>query len=239
MDQNFKKDLFIQKIFSEVANKYDFMNDLMSFGLHRVWKKRLISKIKNLNTSILDVATGTGDIVLYINEKSKNFGANTSVTACDPNFEMLEICREKVFDKNVKNFSSCVANAEKLPFEDNSFDFYVISFGIRNVSSITSMMREAYRVLKPMGKFLSLEFTRPQQDFLSYFKDIYLSCVIPKLGRFIAGNEEAYSYLSDSIKSFYSSEELRSFIQNVGFLNVGFEEMHFKVASIHFGIKYG
>ncbi len=233
-----RKRSLVDDVFSDVANKYDLMNDLMSFGAHRLWKDDFVSNIPNLNSRILDMAGGTGDIAFKIKERSIAQGKNPEIVVCDINKDMLEICQNRAVDKNyLDNFQILVADAEDLPFEDNSFDYYTISFGIRNMLCIERTLEEAYRVLKPGGKFLCLEFSRVQNDIMRPLYDFYSFNLLPNIGKTVTDNKEAYQYLAESISLFPDQEDFKTMIQEVGFENVAYKNLTFGVAAIHYGYK--
>jgi|TARA_B110000438_G_scaffold228273_1_gene222812 demethylmenaquinone methyltransferase/2-methoxy-6-polyprenyl-1,4-benzoquinol methylase len=223
---------FISKVFQDVFDKYDLMNDLMSLGVHRLWKKKFINYLNpQLNTKLIDVASGTGDIARLFLEKVNYRG---HVYCVDENNEMLNLSKKKIkVASRVKWFCN---NAEKLPFDKNFFDYYTISFGIRNVENIDIALKEAYRVLKPGGKFLCLEFSKVQNEFLNKFYQTY-SKTIPKVGELIVGKSEPYKYLIDSIKKFYDQEEFSEQIQNQNFTNVTYKNLNAGVVAIHSAIK--
>jgi demethylmenaquinone methyltransferase/2-methoxy-6-polyprenyl-1,4-benzoquinol methylase len=151
---------------------------------------------------------------------------------------MLKICQAKAIDKNIlSNLDLVVADAEKLPFADNSFDYYTVAFGIRNVLSIEKSLKEAYRVLKPTGKFLCLEFSRVQNELMKPLYDFYSFNIIPNIGKYVTNNESAYRYLAESISVFPDQEDLKTQIQNTGFSDVNYKNLTFGVAAIHYGYK--
>jgi len=204
----------VSKVFHDVFDKYDLMNDLMSFGVHRLWKKNFIHLLNpQKNTTLIDVASGTGDIAkLYL--KKVNYKGH--VCCVDENKEMLDLNKKKFKENdNVKWYCN---SAEKLPFENNYFDYYTISFGIRNIENINNALKEAHRVLKPGGRFLCLEFSKVKNEILNKFYKTY-SKSIPLIGKFIVGKSEPYEYLINSIENFYSQEE---FFQKITSLFVPF-----------------
>ena len=216
------------KVFQDVFDKYDLMNDLMSLGVHRVWKKNLINWLNPQdNTTLIDVASGTGDIAkLYLN-KTNYKGA---VYCVDENKGMLDLNKKKLENNSkVKWFCS---NAEKLPFKNNFFDYYTISFGIRNINNINTALKEAYRVLKPGGRFLCLEFSKVENEILNKFYRTY-SKSIPKICKFIVGKSEPYEYLIDSIEKFYSQEEFFVQIKKQNFTNISYRNLTGGIAAIH------
>ena len=229
---NQDKTKLVNSVFTNVHKKYDLMNDLMSLGIHRVWKKQLIELLNpQENTKLIDVASGTGDIAkLYL--KKINF--NGSVSCVDENKEMLNLSKIK-FSKNYPANWFC-NNAEKLPFKDNSFDYYTISFGIRNVDNINVALNEAYRVLKPGGRFLCLEFSKVKNNFLNKFYQTY-SKSIPKIGKLIVGKSEPYEYLIDSIEKFHNQNEFIKLIKKQNFANVSYRNLSGGIVAIHSGWK--
>lgn len=228
-----EKDKLVGKVFSSVAKKYDLMNDIMSFGVHRLWKEKLIEQLIP-NRKLLDMASGTGDIAhRYYNKCS-----DPDITLCDINFDMLLNGRNKLLDKGIfKGLKYVTASAESLPFKDNSFDYYTIAFGIRNVTNIDEALREAHRVLKPKGKFICLEFSKPCNGQFAKLYELYSFNIIPKMGSFIAGDEESYRYLVESIKLFPSQDEFAKLIENSGFSHCNYFNLSLGVASLHIGFK--
>lgn len=228
----------VDGVFSDVASKYDLMNDLMSGGVHRLWKNNFCQMIPNLNGSILDVAGGTGDIAFRLKEKAKKQNKDPHITICDINKDMLEVCKNRAIDRNIlKNIDFVVGDAEKLPFPDNSFDYYTIAFGIRNMLSIENALKEAYRVLKPTGKFLCLEFSKVDNDILRPLYNFYSFNIIPAIGEHVAQNRDAYKYLVESISLFPNQEDFKTMIQEAGFSDVNYKNLTFGVAAIHYGFK--
>jgi len=233
-----KKQGLVNNVFSNVADKYDLMNDLMSFGLHRLWKDEFIRQIPNLNSHVLDVASGSGDIALKLAKKARDRGNNISLTLSDINEEMLKNAKKKSIDLNLfKNLEFKVASAESLPFPDNSFDYYTIAFGIRNVPDINKALKEAYRVLKPMGKFICLEFSKVKEGHLKDFYKFYSFNIIPSIGQVITGNKEAYEYLVESIDLFWTQDEFRIMIKDAGFEEVNYKNLSNGIVAIHSAYK--
>ncbi len=222
-----KKDL-VDKVFAEVSDKYDLMNDLMSFGVHRMWKSRLLDWMNpKKNDSLIDIASGTGDIAKAF-LKRVNF--NGSVACVEPSKLMLIAGKKKL--KNLKNIKWYCTPAEKLPFKNESFDIYAVSFGMRNFSNIDLSIKEARRVLKTGGRLMCLEFSKVDNEVLSKIYDEY-SKLIPHLGRYIVGKSEPYEYLIQSIKKFYSQEELLKKIELGGFEKVEYRNLSGGIAAIH------
>ena len=225
------KDKLVNSVFTKVYKKYDLMNDVMSFGVHRIWKQKFIDGMNpQLNTNLIDVAAGTGDIARLFSKKTNN----SNITCIEPNKEMFNEGRNSL--KKYKNIRWINSKAEKLPLESNSFDFYSISFGIRNVSDINLSLKEAFRVLRPGGRFMCLEFSKIENEMLN---DIYkrYSKSIPYIGKWIVGSEKPYNYLIESIENFYNQEKLVEIINKNGFSNVQFRNLSGGIAAIHSGWK--
>jgi len=219
-------------VFDSVAGKYDLMNDLMSGGLHRLWKDRLIREISPVKGQhFLDIAGGTGDIAFRI---YKATGGECTVTVSDINGSMLAVGRKRAIDKGiVRNITWREADAAHLPFADNSFDVYTIAFGLRNVTLIDDALREAYRVLRPGGRFFCLEFSHVEEPILAKLYDAYSFGIIPKIGKIVAKDENSYQYLVESIRAFPPQEELRNRLLEAGFDQARFTNLTYGVVSIH------
>lgn len=209
----------VQNIFSDVSSKYDLMNDVMSGFQHRIWKKKFVGDMTlKPNLQHLDVATGTGDIVKELVKRLERNNLSYQITASDLNENMLSEGKAKLFDQGIfKHIDWVVANAEELPFENDSFDSYSIAFGIRNVTDIPKALKEAYRCLKPGGSFYCLEFSQPDHSLFKKAYDFYAFQVIPKIGGVLAGNKDAYAYLSESIETFLSAPAFESLLKDAGF----------------------
>ena len=218
----------VTRDFQDVFDNYDLMNDLMSLGVHRLWKKNFINWLNpQKNTTLIDVASGTGDIAkLYLNK----INYKGHVCCVDENKEMLNINKGKLKrNANVKWFCN---SAEKLPFKNNLFDYYTISFGIRNIDNINNALKEAYRVLKPGGRFLCLEFSKVENKILNKLYKTY-SKSIPKLGKFIVGKSEPYEYLVNSIEKFHSQESFFQQIRKQKFVNISYRNLSGGIVAIH------
>ena len=227
-----QKTKLVQDVFSSVAPSYNLMNDLMSLGMHRLWKKRFVEimDIKN-NEIILDVGSGSGDIAMEIlKEKLK-----TSLYLLDLNEDMLSEGQKRL--KNLKNIKFFIGNAEKLNFKNNFFDKYVISFCLRNVTEYQLSLKEAYRVLKPGGKYCCLEFSTPKSSLISGSYKIYKSKILTLLGEIVANDKNAYEYLSESIDLFPSQEELSQNLEDCGFTKVETINLFNGIVAIHTGYK--
>ena len=226
------KSKLVNSVFSEVYKRYDFMNDIMSLGIHRVWKEKFIDWMNpQPNTKLIDVASGTGDIAkLFFNKTGKT----GQITCIEPNKLMLQEGEKKL--KKYENIKWINASAEKIPVKDNSFDYYSISYGIRNVSDINTTLKEALRILKPGGRFMCLEFSKIDNEFLNYLYKQY-SKTIPFLGKLVVGSDEPYKYLIESIEKFYNQEQLAKLIIDNGFSNVEYRNVSNGISTIHSGWK--
>ena len=233
MQQNLQnKKGLVQSVFDQVHDKYDLMNDFMSLGVHRIWKKNLINMMNpSKNQKLIDVACGTGDIAKLFLE---NTDQKSQITCVDPNRGMIKKGKEKL-DSN-KNLKWIIAPAEKLPLADNSFDFYTISFGLRNTKNLNKALNEAHRVLKPGGRFLCLEFSKIQNFGLSKFYKNY-SKIIPSLGKLIVGEKKPYEYLIKSIEDFVNQDELIELMLKNNFTKCEYRNLSGGIVSIHSGWK--
>ncbi|MES2215440.1 MAG: bifunctional demethylmenaquinone methyltransferase/2-methoxy-6-polyprenyl-1,4-benzoquinol methylase UbiE [Pseudomonadota bacterium] len=229
----------VGEVFSSVASKYDLMNDAMSLGVHRIWKRQFVDLVPSSAMRLLDVAGGTGDVAIRCHEKLHNAKSGTpEITICDINHEMLLEGRGKAVNHNIlKNMYYVQGDAEDLPFPDNTFDCYTIAFGIRNVTNIDAALSESYRVLKPGGKFLCLEFSKVNSLIIEKFYDLYSMHIIPQIGRCIAGDRDAYQYLVESIRKFPDQHKFTSLIEGVGYQAVRHTNLTFGVAAIHVAYK--
>ncbi len=226
------KSKLVNSVFSEVYQKYDLMNDIMSFGIHRVWKEKFIDWMNPFqNSKLIDVASGTGDIAKLFSKKNNNV---CEVTCVEPNIKMLEIGEKNL--KNFKNINWIKSNAEVLPVNDNFYDFYTISFGIRNVTNIEKVLKEAFRVLKPGGRFMCLEFSKIDNELINLFYKNYAK-VIPFVGKYVVGSSKPYEYLIESIDKFYNQEQLSELISRNGFSNVEYRNLSNGISAVHSGWK--
>ncbi|KAL1929653.1 hypothetical protein VTP01DRAFT_1791 [Rhizomucor pusillus] len=241
-----EKESLVHKVFANVAGNYDVMNDAMSLGIHRIWKDEFIRKMApGPGTKLLDVAGGTGDIALRFLDYCRNIhrDSTASVTMVDINPHMLEEGKKRFMTTpywNTNQADFIVQNAENLTaIEDSSMDVYTIAFGIRNCTHIDKVVKEAYRVLKPGGKFMCLEFSKVDNPLISKIYDIYSFDVIPVLGQVIAQDRDSYQYLVESIRKFPSQDEFAQIIRDAGFSTVGkgYTNLTFGVAAIHSGFK--
>jgi len=222
----------VKNVFDQVFDKYDLMNDFMSLGIHRMWKRSLINMMNPSNDQkLIDVGCGTGDIAkIFLHNVNKN----AEITCVDPNVGMINKGKEKL--KQFKNLNWVIAPAEKLPLADNSFDFYTISFGLRNTKNLDQSLSEAYRVLKPGGKFLCLEFSKIQNASLDLIYKNY-SKLIPLIGKVIVGEREPYEYLVKSIEKFVNQDELVDLMKKNNFKKNTYRNLSGGIVSIHSGWK--
>jgi demethylmenaquinone methyltransferase/2-methoxy-6-polyprenyl-1,4-benzoquinol methylase len=226
------KTKLVNSVFSKVYKKYDLMNDIMSLGVHRIWKSKLIDWMNpQLNDSLIDVASGTGDIAKLFSLKIKN---SSKISCIEPNNEMYFAGKNNL--KNFKNVIWHKAKAEKLPFKNDIFNFYTISYGIRNVSDINLTLKEAFRVLKPGGRFMCLEFSKVNNEMINFLYQNY-SKAIPFIGKYIVGSSKPYDYLVKSINQFYSQKELVNLMKQNGFSNIEYRNLSNGISAIHSGWK--
>ncbi len=219
-------------VFSSVARRYDMMNDLMSGGMHRLWKDRFVARVKpRIGENILDMAGGTGDIAFRMARR----GAH--VTVSDINADMLQVGEERARQRGFTSLTWKVENAEKLSFADATFDAYTIVFGIRNVTDIPAALREAHRVLNRGGRFFCMEFSSSDWPGFSDLYDAWASKVIPRIGKVIAGDEDSYRYLVESIRRFPRPPAFRQMIADAGFVRAFAEPMLGGLVTIHSGWK--
>ncbi|WP_036262623.1 bifunctional demethylmenaquinone methyltransferase/2-methoxy-6-polyprenyl-1,4-benzoquinol methylase UbiE [Methylocapsa aurea] len=228
----------VDDVFHKVASRYDLMNDLMSAGLHRVWKDIFAAKVKPSRQARfrhLDVAGGTGDIAFRV---AKAGSRQTEITVLDINADMLEVGRERASKRNFPAHLEFIeANAEDLPFADDSFDAYTIAFGIRNVPRIDKALSEALRVLKRGGRFLCLEFSNVNVPGLAKLYEAYSFHAIPRLGQLVTGDADSYRYLVESIARFPEAESFREMIAGAGFERAAFTRLSGGIVAIHSGWK--
>ncbi|HVV42532.1 MAG TPA: bifunctional demethylmenaquinone methyltransferase/2-methoxy-6-polyprenyl-1,4-benzoquinol methylase UbiE [Nitrobacter sp.] len=231
------KQTLVNDVFHSVAARYDLMNDLMSGGLHRAWKDVMITTLNpprnDAPFALLDVAGGTGDIAF---RAAKASGYGFHATVCDINGDMLNVGRERAIRQHLDDRVVFVeGNAESLAFPDRRFDAYTIAFGIRNVPRIDQALREAYRVLKPGGRFLCLEFSTVDVPGLDKLYDLFSFKVIPPLGRAVTGDAESYQYLVESIRKFPRPEAFAGMIRDAGFARVGWQALSGGIVALHSG----
>lgn len=229
-----EKENLVHGVFSSVAGRYDLMNDLMSGGIHRLWKRDMIDALNpQPGWTTLDVAGGTGDIAFAITRRARRRGGEASVTVCDINADMLAEGKRRADAKGETAVSWVEGNGEKLPFADDTFDAYTIAFGIRNFTHIDAALREAYRVLKPGGRFLCLEFSKIAVESLAPVYDAFSFEVLPRIGYVVANDADSYRYLVESIRCFPPQEDFAAMIRDAGFARVKYTNKTFGVAALH------
>ena len=222
----------VGEVFSSVARRYDMMNDLMSGGMHRLWKDRFVNRVKpRAGEDILDMAGGTGDVAFRMAER----GAR--VTVSDINADMLAVGRERAQGRGLMGLSWKVENAEALSFSDATFDAYTIVFGIRNVTDIPAALREAHRVLKRGGRFYCMEFSSSEWPGFAKLYDLWASNVIPRIGKAVAKDEDSYRYLVESIRRFPRPNAFKAMVGQAGFVRAAAEPMLGGLVTIHSGWK--
>lgn len=235
-----QKQGMVNAVFDKVASKYDVMNDVMSGGMHRVWKNAFVSQMNPPKQTArayrhLDVAGGTGDIAFRMVERSNH---TIHSTVLDINADMLRVGEERAAAKGFAETTTFIeGNAEALPFEDNSFDAYTIAFGIRNVPRIDKALAEAHRVLKRGGKFQCLEFSEVDLPVLEKLYDTYSFRAIPVMGKMITGHAEPYQYFVESIRKFPNQERFAEMVETAGFQRVAYRNLTGGIAAIHSGWK--
>ena len=226
------KTKLVNSVFSKVYRKYDLMNDIISFGVHRIWKEKFIDWMNpSANSKLIDVASGTGDIAKLF---SNQFNNTSKITCVEPNTEMFMEGKKNL--KEYQNISWVKAQAEKIPVKNDTYDHYSISYGIRNVTNINKTLKEAYRVLKPGGRFMCLEFSKINNEILDFFYKQY-SKTIPIIGKYIVGTSEPYEYLIKSIDQFYTQKELIKLMNNNGFSHSEYRNLSNGISAIHSGWK--
>lgn len=225
----------VRGVFDSVADQYDIMNDLMSMGIHRIWK-RIAVQLSNVRKGerVLDLAGGTGDLTALFNER---VGAEGQVVLADINAQMLRTGRDRMIDRGLANIRYAQVNAECLPFEDNTFDCVCIAFGLRNVTDKDAALRSMHRVLKPGGRVIVLEFSHPTDKVTEKVYDFYSFNILPKIGRFVAKDEDSYRYLAESIRMHPKQDELKKMMENAGLERCEYFNMTQGIVAVHRGYK--
>ena len=222
-------------VFDSVADNYDLMNDLMSFGIHRLWKKIAVETAGlREDFKILDLAGGTGDMVKLMRSKISNQG---SIILSDINWSMLHEGRNRLIDEGIEDVQMAQIDAQYLPFKENTFDLITIAFGLRNVTNKKTALESILSSLKPGGKLIILEFSKPTNDIFRELYDIFSFEVIPKIGELVAQSEDSYRYLAESIRMHPTQEELKMLMESVGFSNCNFDNLTNGIVAIHSGKK--
>lgn len=232
-----EKASMVADVFHSVADKYDVMNDLMSLGVHRLWKRFTIdcSGIRP-GQKVLDLAGGTGDLAAKF---SRLTGPNGKVVVADINASMLQVGRDRLRDKGITgNVEWVQADAEHLPFPENHFDLVTIAFGLRNVTDKDQALRSMYRVLKPGGRLLVLEFSKPESEAFSKVYDWYSFNLLPAMGKLITNDAESYQYLAESIRMHPDQESLKTMMENAGFEQATYHNLTGGIVALHRGFKF-
>ncbi|MEW7867697.1 bifunctional demethylmenaquinone methyltransferase/2-methoxy-6-polyprenyl-1,4-benzoquinol methylase UbiE [Aeromonas diversa] len=232
-----EKETLVAGVFHSVAAKYDLMNDLMSFGIHRLWKRFTIdcSGVRK-GHKVLDLAGGTGDLTAKF---SRIVGETGQVVLADINDSMLKVGRDKLRNLGISgNVAFVQANAEALPFPDNHFDLITIGFGLRNVTDKAKALASMFRVLKPGGRLLVLEFSKPESEVMAKLYDLYSFKLLPKMGELVANDSESYQYLAESIRMHPDQETLKGMMEQVGFEDVSYYNLTQGVVALHRGYKF-
>jgi demethylmenaquinone methyltransferase/2-methoxy-6-polyprenyl-1,4-benzoquinol methylase len=231
-----EKTFLVKNVFDSVSKRYDLMNDVMSFGLHRLWKQYAIdvAQVKS-GAMVLDLASGSGDLARAL---VKKVGPTGMVYASDINFSMLREGIDKSLDQGIhESISYVLADAESLPFQSNFFDCVMISFGLRNITRKERALNSIYRVLKPGGKLIVLEFSHPHSSIVRKIYDRYSFDILPKLGELIADDRESYQYLAESIRKHPSQDMLKAMMEKSGFVMCKFHNLTFGIVAMHIGYK--
>mgnify|MGYP000362553626 CR=1 FL=1 len=230
-----EKSKMVGNVFDTVASNYDLMNDLMSFGIHRLWKRVAIeSSSLRKDSKVLDLAGGTGDMVKLMRDK---VGEEGLIVLSDINRSMLEEGRDRLINDGVEGINIAQIDAQFIPFEDETFDLITIAFGLRNVTDKDKAMRSMLRALKKGGKLIVLEFSRPTNEIFREIYDVFSFEIIPKIGELIANTEESYRYLAESIRMHPTQEELKTMMEEAGFKDCNYENLTNGVVAIHSGVK--
>ncbi|MBN0986250.1 MULTISPECIES: bifunctional demethylmenaquinone methyltransferase/2-methoxy-6-polyprenyl-1,4-benzoquinol methylase UbiE [Amphritea] len=231
-----EKQAKVADVFHSVASKYDIMNDLMSGGIHRIWKRLTIEQSGvRRGHKVLDIAGGTGDLTMRF---SRLVGSEGKVVLADINDSMLKVGRDRLMDRGITgNVEFVQANAEALPFPDNTFDCITIAFGLRNVTFKEKALASMARVLKPGGKVMVLEFSKTENPLLTKAYDLYSFNLLPKIGKLIAGDEDSYRYLAESIRMHPDQETLKGMMEEAGLTQCKYQNMTGGVVALHTGIK--
>ncbi len=217
----------IRTVFTAVAPRYDLMNDLMSMGIHRLWKRKLARRVADVHGKTVDLAGGTGDVARLLRSPQRQ------VTVCDPSEAMMQVGRQR---PGMQGIDWLVGEAEQLPLPDASVDLLTVSFGLRNATHLEKALSEAHRVLKPGGSFVCLEFSQPA-FWLAPFYNLYSFLVIPRLGALVAREPIAYQYLVESIRRFPNQTGFAALMQQAGFKDIRWENLSFGIAALHFGSR--
>lgn len=224
----------VEQMFDNISGKYDLLNRILSMGIDVRWRKKVVKSVKKANPkTVLDIATGTGDLAIQIAKSTQ-----AQITGFDLSAGMLEVGRKKVAKEKLDDRIEMIqGDAEKMPFEDNSFDVITVAFGVRNFENLKKGLDEIYRVLKPGGKFIILEFSQPESFPMKQLYAFYSKNILPKIGKQISKDESAYTYLPDSVKAFPYGEEMKKILKNSNFSKSSDKKLTFGIASIYESLK--
>jgi demethylmenaquinone methyltransferase / 2-methoxy-6-polyprenyl-1,4-benzoquinol methylase len=230
-----EKAKMVRGVFNSVASSYDIMNDLMSAGVHRLWKNQMVEWLNpQPGWNVLDVGGGTGDIAFRIQDKIAKHGGTSHITVCDINHEMLKVGRGRAIDgQRLEGLSWLCGNAESVPIPDQSLDAYTIAFCIRNVTDIPAALADARRVLKPGGRFMCLEFSQVVMPVLDKIYDLYSFKLLPEIGALVAKDRDSYQYLAESIRKFPPQETFAQMIRDAGLEQVKYRNLTGGIAALH------
>lgn len=233
-DSDLSKKEQVEKMFDNISGKYDLLNRILSMGIDQSWRKKVVRSVKNEKPStILDIATGTGDLAIAMAKAT-----HAKITGFDLSAGMLEVGRKKVTAEKLDDRIEMIqGDAENMPFSDNSFDVITVAFGVRNFENLTKGLDEIYRVLKPGGKFIILEFSQPESFPMKQLYDFYSRNILPKIGKQISKDQSAYTYLPDSVKAFPYGEEMKKILKNSKFVEPFDKKLTFGIASIYESLK--
>ncbi|MBW7871575.1 MAG: bifunctional demethylmenaquinone methyltransferase/2-methoxy-6-polyprenyl-1,4-benzoquinol methylase UbiE [Flavobacteriia bacterium] len=233
-DSDLTKKEQVEQMFDNISGKYDELNHILSMGIDVGWRKKVVKIIKNQNPkTVLDIATGTGDLAIMMAKAT-----DAKITGFDLSAGMLEVGRQKIKEQNLENRIEMIqGDAEKMPFEDNSFDCITVAFGVRNFENLKKGLDEIYRVLKPGGKFVILEFSQPQSFPMKQLYGFYSKNILPMIGKKISKDKSAYTYLPESVKAFPYGEEMKKILKNSNFIKTTDKKLTFGISSIYASLK--
>ena len=233
-DSDLTKKQQVEQMFDNISGKYDLLNRILSMGIDQSWRKKVVKSVQNSRPeTILDIATGTGDLAIAMAKAT-----NAKITGFDLSAGMLEVGRKKVNEENLQNRIEMIqGDAENMPFEDNSFDVITVAFGVRNFENLGKGLDDIYRVLKPGGKFIILEFSQPEAVPMKQLYTFYSRYILPRIGKKISKDQSAYTYLPDSVKAFPHGEEMKKILKNSNFVEPFDKKLTFGIASIYESLK--
>ena len=229
-DSDLSKKQQVEQMFDNISGKYDLLNRILSMGIDVSWRKKVVKSVKKENpATILDIATGTGDLAIAMAKST-----DAKITGFDLSAGMLEVGRKKVEEQNLQNRIEMIqGDAENMPFEDNSFDVITVAFGVRNFENLEKGLNDIYRVLKPDGKFIILEFSQPESFPMKQLYSFYSRTVLPRIGKKISKDQSAYTYLPDSVQAFPYGDEMKKILKNSNFVEPFDKKLTFGIASIY------